>query len=73
MRLILFFDLPTETKEDKKNYATFRKELTKNGYMMIQYSVYSKILNNRDAAIHHISYIKKIIPEKKKIKFTTLI
>ena len=44
MRLILFFDLPVVSKEDRRIYATFRKYLIKNGYIMMQYSVYYKYL-----------------------------
>ncbi|MCK9470474.1 MAG: CRISPR-associated endonuclease Cas2 [Bacilli bacterium] len=63
MRLILFFDLPTFTKQDIKRYSNFRKLLIQNGYMMIQYSVYSKIFNNRDAAQKHISFIQDKAPK----------
>ena len=35
MRLILFFDLPVVSKEDRRIYATFRKYLIKNGYIMM--------------------------------------
>lgn len=45
MRLILFFDLPMVTNSDKKTYTSFRKYLIKNGYMIIQFSVYCKIFN----------------------------
>ena len=40
MRLLVFFDLPTETLEDKRNYRRFRKTLIKNGFIMLQESVY---------------------------------
>ncbi len=49
MRLILFFDLPMVSQKEKKIYSDFRKYLIKNGYIMIQFSVYCKIFNNRDA------------------------
>ncbi|MDR0752816.1 MAG: CRISPR-associated endonuclease Cas2 [Mycoplasmataceae bacterium] len=45
MRIFIFFDLPTDTTEDKKNYSRFRKELFKLGYTMMQYSVYHKCIN----------------------------
>ena len=64
MRLILFFDLPMVLKRDKKIYADFRKYLIKTGYVMIQYSVYCKIFNNRDAAIKHINILNRNIPSK---------
>lgn len=68
MRLIIFFDLPTITKIDRKKYADFRKLLIKNGYMMIQFSVYSKIFNNRDAATKHIEFIQNNAPNNGHIR-----
>ncbi len=44
MRLLVFFDLPTETAEDKRNYRNFRKVLIKNGFLMLQESVYCRML-----------------------------
>lgn len=46
MRLIVFFDLPTLTNEDKRNYARFHKYLLKSGFVMMQKSVYSKLAVN---------------------------
>lgn len=64
MRLILFFDLPMVSQKEKKIYSDFRKYLIKNGYIMIQFSVYCKIFNNRDAAVNHINILYKNIPSK---------
>ncbi len=51
MRLIVFFDLPVETPAQRKSYAQFHKFLTKNGYLMMQESVYSKLaINDRIAS-----------------------
>ena len=44
MRMIVFFDLPTLTNEDKRNYRKFRKALIKNGFIMLQESVYCKMM-----------------------------
>lgn len=44
MRMIVFFDLPTLTNEDKRNYRKFRKVLIKNGFIMLQESVYCKMM-----------------------------
>ncbi|MBQ8907400.1 MAG: CRISPR-associated endonuclease Cas2 [Clostridia bacterium] len=44
MRLLVFFDLPTETNEDKRHYRQFRRCLIKNGFMMLQESVYCRML-----------------------------
>ncbi len=57
MRLIVFFDLPQETKEEKNKYLKFRKFLSLNGYIRVQYSVYSKLCVN----IHTLSTQKKYV------------
>ena len=46
MRVILFFDLPTLSAEDRHNYAQFIKLLKHNGFVMMQESVYSRVLLN---------------------------
>ena len=47
MRVIIFFDLPTETAKDRKIYNKFRKFLVNEGFLMMQQSVYAKLaLNN---------------------------
>ena len=50
MRIIVMFDLPTLNTIDMKNYRIFRKFLIKNGFMMMQESVYSKIALNQSMA-----------------------
>ena len=44
MRMIVLFDLPVLTSEDRRNYRNFRKLLIKNGFIMLQESVYCKLL-----------------------------
>ena len=44
MRVIVFFDLPTETAAQRKSYRLFRKYLLKEGYLMLQESVYAKLV-----------------------------
>lgn len=46
MRMLVFFDLPTITMEDKRNYRQFRKILIKNGFIMLQESVYCKMMTS---------------------------
>lgn len=50
MRLILFFDLPVETKHQQREYRKFVKYLTNEGYIRLQYSVYCKLCINKDSA-----------------------
>lgn len=46
MRIVVFFDLPVETSQDRADYRAFRKFLIKSGFVMMQESVYSKIVLN---------------------------
>ena len=50
MRLMVFFDLPVETAMQRKEYRLFRKFLIKDGYLMLQESVYAKLVVNDGAA-----------------------
>lgn len=50
MRLVIFFDLPVETSAQRREYRRFRKFLLRSGFVMMQESVYSKIVLNATAA-----------------------
>ncbi len=63
MRVIVFFDLPTETDTDRRNYRKFRKALIKGGFMMIQQSVYAKLALNFTEVNNIINEVKKIRPD----------
>ena len=63
MRVIVFFDLPTITLEDKREYRTFRKFLLKRGFAMMQESVYSKLALNTTAANGIVSSVKDNRPK----------
>ena len=64
MRMIVFFDLPTETHEDKREYTHFRKFLIKSGFMMMQQSVYCKLTLNQNTAAALMEQIRKHRPPK---------
>jgi len=64
MRLIVMFDLPTETSADRRNYRKFRKFLIQNGYSMMQYSIYSKIILNRSVLDFQRVKLKQNAPKK---------
>ena len=52
MWLLAMFDLPTDTKEARKEYTRFRKGLLKDGFAMMQYSVYVQIANIENMDVH---------------------
>lgn len=64
MRVMVFFDLPVITSADRKEYAQFRKYLLKNGFLMMQESVYCKLAQNQAAADYIVENIKKNKPPK---------
>lgn len=62
MRLLVFFDLPVETARQRKQYRLFRKHLIKEGYLMLQESVYAKLVVNDSAANSAVARLKKNRP-----------
>jgi len=62
MRLMVFFDLPTTTSKDLQEYRHFRKFLLKNGFIMMQESVYCKLALNNGSLELIKKQIKKNLP-----------
>lgn len=63
MWVLVFFDLPTETKKERKAYADFRKKIMKDGFTMFQFSIYMRHCASRENAEVHIKRVKSILPE----------
>nr|WP_321315349.1 CRISPR-associated endonuclease Cas2 [uncultured Ligilactobacillus sp.] len=64
MRLMVMFDLPTETSKQRRQYRIFRKKLIDEGFLMIQYSVYVRVCVNRKAAKYLEKRISTFLPEE---------
>ena len=62
MRLLVFFDLPVVSREDRRAYTIFRRFLINDGYDMIQFSVYCRILNGVDAEDKHLKRLMDNLP-----------
>lgn len=62
MRIIVFFDLPTITNADKKEYRKFRKLLIKNGFFMMQESVYCRMALNQTITNSILANLRNIKP-----------
>ena len=62
MRMICMFDLPIETDVEKRAYRIFRKNLIKEGFVMMQYSIYVRVCPSREYANRIENRIKKFIP-----------
>jgi len=64
MWLFVFFDLPVTTKKERKFAARFRKDLIKDGFTMMQYSVYTRHCASKESAEVHIRRVRSMIGEK---------
>ena len=62
MRLMIFFDLPTITSENRRNYRKFRNNLISNGFFMLQESVYCRMLINEAMAKSVVAKIESFKP-----------
>ena len=72
VRTMVFFDLPNVYLKDKKNYNKFRKYLLSEGFIMMQESVYSKIVMNTQQSILLLDRLRKNSPKKGIIQVLTI-
>lgn len=62
MRLLVFFDLPVKTKDERKGATSFRNYLIKDGFYMIQFSLYGRVCNTIESAKFHEERIAGVVP-----------
>lgn len=72
MRVLVFFDLPTETATDRRNYRKFRTFLIRSGFIMMQESVYSKLAANTSVVETIANNVRKNKPPKGLIQMLTV-
>lgn len=72
MRVLVFFDLPTESPEDKKEYRNFRKFLMKKGFFMMQESVYCKLALNTNVANAITALVRENKPREGLVQLLTV-
>lgn len=63
MWVLVFFDLPTDTKKERKNAALFRKRLIEDGFVMFQFSIYMRHCPSSENAQAHINRVKSFLPD----------
>lgn len=68
MRLLVFFDLPVTTKEKKRAYTLFRRFLIQDGYDMVQWSVYGRVVNGNDDAEKHLKRLASNLPKEGSVR-----
>lgn len=72
MRMLVMFDLPTETTEDRRHYRFFRNALIKNGFYMIQESVYTRMVLNPSVQRSATDAIRRCKPPHGLIQILTV-
>ena len=72
MWVIAMFDLPTDTPRARKAYARFRKSLLKDGFTMMQYSVYIRHCASIENARVHATRMGHRVPSAGEVRFLTI-
>lgn len=72
MRMLVFFDLPVKTKTERRVATQFRNFLLKDGYYMIQYSIYARICNGNDDVQKHKQRMISQTPENGSVRLLTI-
>jgi CRISPR-associated protein Cas2 len=70
--VLVFFDLPTETKMERQIASRFRKNIMKDGFAMFQFSIYLRHCSSRENADVHIKRVKKLLPPKGHVGILTI-
>jgi CRISPR-associated protein Cas2 len=70
--MMVFFDLPVVSKADRRAYTVFRRFLLNDGYDMIQFSVYGRILNGNDAEEKHMKRLLANLPPEGSVRVLTV-
>lgn len=72
MWLLAMFDLPVDTPADRKAYASFRKSLLRDGFVMLQYSVYARFCASEEASSVHRKRVRSAIPARGEVRILTI-
>jgi CRISPR-associated protein Cas2 len=71
MRILVLFDLPVLTKVERKQATQFRNFLVKDGFYMVQFSVYARICNGLDSVETHERRIANNAPDSGSVRILT--
>ena len=72
MWVMVFYDLPTDTKSLVKAATKFRKNLEKDGFNLFQFSIYIRHCESRENAQVHINRVKAMMPKYGSIALMTV-
>ena len=72
MRMLVFFDLPVKTKVQRKVATQFRNFLLKDGYHMIQFSLYARVCNGMDNVELHKKRLMSSLPDNGSVRLLVI-
>jgi CRISPR-associated protein Cas2 len=72
MWLFVLFDLPVDTAAKRKQYTRFRKQLLKQGFSMLQYSVYARYFASEDGANIHKMRVREALPPEGQVRLLSV-
>ena len=72
MWVIALFDLPTDSQDARRQYARFRKALIRDGFLQMQYSVYTRHASSRENAEVHVQRIERAVPPEGEVRVITI-
>ncbi len=72
MWMFVFFDLPVGTKAERRAATRFRSFLKDDGFMMLQYSVYARVMRGEEAAEKHLARVTSHLPSKGSVRTLTV-
>lgn len=72
MRIMVFFDLPVKTPEQRRDATRFRNFLLKDGYYMVQFSVYARVCQGTDSIATHKARVKANLPPQGAVRMMVI-
>ncbi|MBX3435200.1 MAG: CRISPR-associated endonuclease Cas2 [Pirellulales bacterium] len=72
MWALVLFDLPTDTKQARREYALFRKKLLTDGFTQMQYSVYARPCASKETLAVHVQRVERSLPPDGEVRILEL-
>lgn len=72
MRMLVFFDLPVDTKSNRRAATQFRNFLLKDGYYMVQFSVYARVCHGYDSVETHKNRLSAHLPDNGSVRLLVI-
>ncbi len=70
--IFALFDLPVNTKQSRRQYTQFRKALIKEGFSMLQYSVYARYCPSEEASTAHRNHVHSVLPPDGQVRLLSV-